>query len=421
MNNSICSKAFILVLLFMLFGASVSFSKPIVYGSNVDEAENTALTSFSTSADNMPANETKTGPAIYNKITSVDQLIIGEKYIIVYEKAKVALGLIDSKNTGTTVPATISKGVAEISSENSKENPYEITLSGTAGSYILKTEQGTLGWKRNNEFSIDGTDNRWNITFNKNGDAVFSDNVHNYGILYNNTLKKFLTYAQSNKDYPKCQIYKKEGNKAETGSITISQIKYMTFYSEKAFVMPAGIVGGIVIAANKETGKLKTDYRYTEGKTVPAKTALLIKGEAGTYVFNFDDSCTETPVDGNMMHATVDAQGYAFVEGNNVKYYMLSYNSEGKDPGFYWGKENGAPFKNNAPHAYLAIDDSSKASPAFVFDDNDSVGTTNINVAGQESVTQGLIHSITGVCMGSDFAGLPKGIYIKDGKKIIKR
>lgn len=409
------SKVFIFLTLFILLGARNVFSVSVVPGSYSDTADEDVFTAILKTYDNIQDKAAATS-VTYKKITSVDQLIIGEKYIIVCESGKAVLGLIE-RGMGNSVSATISKGVAKILSENSKDNPYEITLGGSSGSYVLKTEQGTLGWKIDNEFNTDGTYNLWNITFNEKGDAIFYNVEKKYGILYNKYIGKFLTYAQSNTEHLKCQLYKKESHEAETGTITITSAKYTTFYSEKAFVMPAEIAGGVITAANKETGDLIIDYRYTEGKTVPAKTGLLIKGEAGKYSFNYDASCTEAPIDGNMLHATVDASGLTNVEGENVMYYKLSYNKEGKNLGFYWGEENGAPFKNKPPHAYLAIDGVMKVSSMFILDNEK---TTNISNVESKTEAQNRIYTITGICLDSDYTNLPKGIYIKNGTKIIK-
>lgn len=357
--------------------------------------------------------------ATYSKVTNVDQLIAGAKYIVVNETNLVALGLINADKNGEAVAVKINNetGKITIDTKNSASNPYEITLGGTTGAYTLTTEQGILGFYNDKLFSTDGTNSTWGITFSTQGNAVFANTFNQFDIRYNADMKKFRLYA-SNSSTLKVQLYIKDGSQPETGSFTISEDRYTTYYTEKAFVMPAGATGGIITAADENNGTLTTDYRYTEGTTVPAKTALLIKGEPKTYNY----TCTETTATaepGNMLHATVDAQGYTHVEGTDVKYYMLSHDATKTNFGFYWGTANGAPFINKAPHAYLAITNAAKAPTMFSIEGGE--GTTGIDAIETETETRTGVYSVTGVYMGTTTENLPAGIYVKDGKKIIKK
>lgn len=359
----------------------------------------------------------------FTKVTSEDGLVVGAKYIIVYETGNVALSTIQANGTGGTVAAETAGGTAVINIKSSETDPFEIVLGGEKGSYTLTTAQGTLGRQADNGICVDGTDNLWDITFTIDGDAVFSDNAYKCDIRYNNYVKGFLTYAQSNTEYPHCQIYMKNNDNRETGSFTVSNAKYTTLYMEKPFVMPTGATGGIVTAADGEKGVVNILYCYTAGTVVPAKTGLLVKGEPGTYTFAYAQDLTEesSPSE-NMLHGTVDANGYACITGSNVKYYMLSRSKDNSTLGFFWGAANGAPFINTSPHAYLATDGTVNTSSMFALGGDDTDNTTSVGeITADNDIQPTAIYSITGVYAGTATDNLPAGVYIKGGKKIVRK
>ena len=69
---------------------------------------------------------------------------------------------------------------------------------------------------------------------------------------------------------------------------------YGTFYSDRAIVMPQGVTGATVenvsIEDGETVGTLVPAWTYTSGTTVPARTALLIKGDKGNYEFTYSGS-----------------------------------------------------------------------------------------------------------------------------------
>lgn len=203
-----------------------------------------------------------------------------------------------------------------------------------------------------------------------------------------------------------------------TGSFSITDAGFATYYTDKAFVMPENVQGGIVTKANKETNQLTISYNYQPGTTVPAKTPIVLKGEKGDYTVNYTTS-EETAPAGNMLYGAdnVDADGMTFVEGTNVKYYKLALDNDGKC-GFYWGATNGAAFEYTANRAFLAIDitDASQAPASFSLDGDGS--TTAINGIMNSNGDSQKIYTVTGIYAGKSLNNLPKGIYIVGGKKV---
>ena len=203
-----------------------------------------------------------------------------------------------------------------------------------------------------------------------------------------------------------------------TGSFSITDAGFATYYTDKAFVMPENVQGGIVTKADKETRQLTVSYNYQPGTVVPAKTPIVLKGQKGDYTVNYTTS-EETAPAGNMLYGAdnVDADGMTFVEGNNVKYYKLALGNDGKC-GFYWGAADGAAFAYDANHAFLAIDitDASLAPEGFSLDGDG--GTTGVNGIESDNMADKKIYTATGVYAGNSLDKLPKGIYIVNGKKV---
>lgn len=203
-----------------------------------------------------------------------------------------------------------------------------------------------------------------------------------------------------------------------TGSFSITDAGFATYYTDKAFVMPENVQGGIVTKANNETSQLTVSYNYQPGTVVPAKTPIVLKGEKGDYTVNYTTS-EETAPAGNMLYGAdnVDAGGMTFVEGTNVKYYKLALGNDGKC-GFYWGAADGAAFEYTANRAFLAIDitDASQTPEGFSLDGDG--GTTGIDGVMNGNDDSQKIYTVTGVYAGKSLDKLPKGIYIVGGKKV---
>lgn len=366
--------------------------------------------------------------ATYTKITSVDEIEVGAQYIVVNEKNKVALGLINSSNNGDCVAINITEvdgnNVATVESENDVTNPYEITLAGTADRYALQTAQCPvgIGWTGGTKNTFSKTANTdWTISFTTQKNAVIANTASgNYEIRYNEDLNKFRAY-KSTSGALVVQLYKKD-KPVETGTHSIGVEGYATFYSEKAYKMPAGVTGGIVTetkATDETCGTLTIEYNYPEGSVVPAKTALLWKGEKNDYTFEYTTS-EETAPAGNMLHGAdaVNAEGKTEVAGENVKYYILSHNSANVY-GFFWAAADGKAVAYQAPYAFLAIDFGTTGLAPKMFSLDGNGGTTGItNVETSKNNTNGKIFSVTGAYVGTDKTRLPKGIYLIDGKKI---
>lgn len=348
--------------------------------------------------------------SVYKKITSIDEISIGATYVIINESNNTALGFIDEDGHGNITNTYLQDGFARFDTENNNENPYEIVLSeGTDGNYILETIQGQIGYESSTSFAINKNTN-WNISFTRDGNASITNINGNREIRYNSNTNDFRLYT-SDSGTLKVQLYKKV-------AFNITDAGFATYYTDKAFVMPENVQGGIVTKANNETSQLTVSYNYQPGTVVPAKTPIVLKGEKGDYTVNYTTS-EETAPAGNMLYGAdnVDADGMTFVEGTNVKYYKLALGNDGKC-GFYWGAADGAAFEYTANRAFLAIDitDASQAPEGFSLDGDG--GTTGIDGVMNGNDDSQKIYTVTGVYAGKSLDKLPKGIYIVGGKKV---
>ena len=196
----------------------------------------------------------------------------------------------------------------------------------------------------------------------------------------------------------------------EKVSFTISNAGYATFFTDKAFQMPDGVRGGIVTDTKDE--KAMVDYRYPSGEVVPAQTALLLNGSADTYEAVVATSSESAPTE-NLLHGTL-TDALTDVEGATA-YYKLAYRSStDRTLGFFWAAENGAAFTNKAGKAFLALTSSASMTRGFILEDSELTVVTDVKIEIEKEDT---VYGLD----GRRFNGsrLSKGIYVKNGKKII--
>ena len=308
----------------------------------------------------------------------------------------------DKSNSGivaTTSGGRISQII--ITWDNSTANARQIDVYGNTNPYTSAAElYETSG--NTNQGELIGSLAKGETTLTIEGNYPYVGIRSNDGALY----IKDITFVWEKVSEP------------TTGSFSITDAGFATYYTDKAFVMPENVQGGIVTKANNETSQLTVSYNYQPGTVVPAKTPIVLKGEKGDYTVNYTTS-EETAPAGNMLYGAdnVDADGMTFVEGTNVKYYKLALGNDGKC-GFYWGAADGAAFEYTANRAFLAIDitDASQAPEGFSLDGDG--GTTGIDGVMNGNNDSQKIYTVTGVYAGKSLDKLPKGIYIVGGKKV---
>ena len=302
----------------------------------------------------------------------------------------------------------------------------KITLGGTSGAWTLYDGTYYLYAASSSKNYLKGTttldkDGNDKATIkigetNNNADIKFqgkkTHNLIRYN--YNNGSPIFSCYE---KDQAEIYIFRKAGDFSNT--LTIGNDKFATFYSADAYIMPEGVTGGTITAADTQSGKLTINYTYTAGTTVPAKTALLLKGEPKTYNYAKTTSSATAPAE-NLLHGAdaVDDEGKTSVKGTNVKYYILSHSTDAtRKLGFYWAAADGAAISYQEPYAFLAIETETPDSAPIMLSIDGDDDTTAINGITNDTITDNTMYNLAGQRVNAN----AKGIIIINGKKVIKR
>lgn len=193
-------------------------------------------------------------------------------------------------------------------------------------------------------------------------------------------------------------------------TLSISQYGYSTFASPRAYEVPEGLEGAIVTV---EGNVANTEFVYTEGDIVPAGIGLLYKGTASTsYTIDVaDEAATEVYAKNCMKGFLQDAP---LAVAADTKAYIFANDSE-DGLGFYL-QGDGSVLNLSYGKAYLSIP-TTLASQLKGFRLNLGEATGISGVTTQEAATG--VYTLSGVRVGNTLNGLPGGVYIVGGKKVI--
>lgn len=398
---------------------------------NVAETANFAAGSTSTTLTVTPPASNLQNVVLYKKVTSTDEIVDGSVYLIVNEENKTALGT----NSGNycdkvSISFTETETVEGLSAVNEAGSPYEVTFSKSEdGKFYLHSAYGYLYKPQTSSNYVRATAEKstattWECTIS-NGDAtLYSQNGTYKGYLrYNSGSPRFSCYDKATSQKA-IQLYQKVGELKAHGVMG----GYASYAADFAYIMPEGLMGKIVYL---DGNKLTTDNIYAGGTEVPALTPLLIRtyesfsgtDKVKTYypVVLDKEVAKNNATDKNALEYRRDivegkymTSSLNFAEG--CRYYKLSVDNKGENPGFYYGDADGAPFQmKNGSSAYLTVS-ASLASPALLFDDNEITGIENLTPA-QGETNNGAVYNLQGVRMNGK--NLQKGLYIINGKKVV--
>ena len=191
-------------------------------------------------------------------------------------------------------------------------------------------------------------------------------------------------------------------NLVEVSSVklTVGETGYATAYFPFAVTIPAGVTAYTVEAAADGVATLKK-----LSGTIPAHTGVVLSGTANTPC-TFEFAADAAAVDGNML----DGMTIATEVSAETKAYILANGSEGV--GFYLLSQDDRTIAANK--AYLIVD--AAAEPSSVFSlklDGGLTGIEGVESAGADAPVYDL--------QGRRLPQVPeKGIYIQNGKKIMK-
>lgn len=197
--------------------------------------------------------------------------------------------------------------------------------------------------------------------------------------------------------------------------LALGALGISTFAAAQPYVMPDGMQGGIV-TVDEAKGEATVTYLYEAGDVVPAREALMLKGTAGTEYHlaltagegvSMSENCLRPALTYDRIDAEAGTKSYIFA------------NDASRGPGFYFqGRDgDGSGVEGIYGKAYLSVP-ATAAVRGFVLKDGEATGIGEVAVEAAGTARTG-IYTIAGVRVGSTTEGLPAGLYIVDGRKVL--
>lgn len=278
------------------------------------------------------------------------------------------------------------------------------------------------------KFAIDGAWARnFGGTFEDYG--VWSDAVYNGDNITFDTddiCTVTLTLDLSNFDFDtktgarfKIDIVYGETPVTEEVEVTLAPTGYGTYYnSGKMVTLPTGVVA---YAVSDVTGDQPTYVEIADGdsetnNTVPAATAVLLYCDAKPQKITLTLTESQDSYSGtNLLHGS-DGQTWTTGGGEGAKYYKLTYSNDQNRFGWFWGADNGGVFTSPAHKAWLALpaSNSNNARAFFNLPGDDATGIATIENKQQNA--DNVWYDLNGCRIN---APKTKGIYVKDGRKLV--
>lgn len=176
----------------------------------------------------------------FQRITSTGDLVVGDRYIVVSETNKVAMGTLNNSNKGQGISVSITSNTITIDESTSGIDVF--TLGGSAGTYTLRGSKSLkyFGWSSKTDFQATGSlpsgandkkKYQWNITFSSNNASIANVADNTRLIRGYDDSKDFRAYTTSNGSV--VQLYKEV--EVTLSSIAISGTFPTTFHRGDTF------------------------------------------------------------------------------------------------------------------------------------------------------------------------------------------
>lgn len=287
---------------------------------------------------------------------------------------------------------------------SSADNCYQVTVGDDAGKYIPNDLTSAPA-----AFTASAYSNDVYFYVNSSEEVSFSlTNAHNYAWQWMSqwTCWENVTLTQ----YEPVAI-----------PITITSAGYATlYYGTYNLAVPEGVTAYTAsVTRTTATGGFTAALTEVPDKTIPAKTAVILKGDEGKYNFTISSSTVDA-ISGNDLWGVDETVTY---ENTDSLYYHLSLNKN-KDAGsvgFYWYSSDGHSITCTPHKAFVSLPASGATSSAeagirFTFTED---ATAISSVAAEETTGAKGTYTLTGLKLDADAQTLPAGVYIIDGKKVL--
>ena len=181
---------------------------------------------------------------------------------------------------------------------------------------------------------------------------------------------------------------------------------FTTFSSDKAVEFVDATVYTVGVNENK------LSLNEVKGNQVPANTGVLVQSNKTDAMYVYIESAPA--IEGNLLRASVTEQTTTGADDTKeYKYYMLSYNKDNENLGFYWGENDGAAFTSKAGRAYLAVEKTNEAAAVKGFSLSDM--ETGISQVCGSAANNGVIYDL----QGRRVERAVRGLYIMNGRKVM--
>ena len=243
--------------------------------------------------------------------------------------------------------------------------------------------------------------------WSNNGEQLAAAQTAHGTLQYNVAAPRFTTYAGKTGQYAtivdKSNVY--EGVEIALSG-TDGTHYFTTFSSDKAVEFVDATVYTVGVNDNK------LSLNEVKGNQVPANTGVLVQSNKTDAMYVYIESAPA--IEGNLLRASVTEQTTTGADDTKeYKYYMLSYNKDNENLGFYWGENDGAAFTSKAGRAYLAVEKTNEVAAVKGFSLSDM--ETGISQVCGSAANNGVIYDL----QGRRVERAVRGLYIMNGRKVM--
>ena len=192
--------------------------------------------------------------------------------------------------------------------------------------------------------------------------------------------------------------------------VALAPTGYGTYYNGACeATLPSGAAAYILKDATPSYEKIADGDGAT--KTIPAGTAVLLYGASSPITLTLSTATTD-----NRTFATNKLCGsdVSTTTTGGSTYYKLTYDNTGTTFGWYWGATSGAAFTSPAHKAWLALPAAASRSFLGLPDDDNTTGISSVESKQQD--VNSVWYDLNGRRV---IAPTSKGIYVKDGRKVV--
>ena len=388
-------------------------AQTITVSQAADATHEAGSTTFTVSVSDSTPIES----SVFVRVNDMKCLVDGAKVVIAarFNKSQAngyyAMTATTSGKPAGVVFSSVSSGIDEtlpakiLNSIDTYCWTLGVTADGSTTSYTFTNASNQkLGYSGSGTDFQSNSNTAWSIVRATAGSSAMVGGYEGFYIINKSTTSRGLAlnnsynygaYATSNNNGTGYNFY--VDIFVEVESVSVSSAGYTTYVAKQNISFPDDVTAYI------STSKTNTALVLTEKASVPANTPVILRGNEGTCYLPVIATTPEN-VTGNLLLASDGSiQG-----GNGI--YALS--SQGGEVGFY-PVNDGVTIP--AGKAYLDLGDSEVKGFTFVFEDEET-GIKDLKDF-KDFRDSKVIYNLAGQMVNGK---LPKGIYIVNGKKVLK-